>query len=231
MTSSSYVLFGGGDFAVEVATYLFDVSVNRALDDRLGHAANVPLVSDIVSSGVVHQEKIEVILKASPEFHLDIKSVSNIDKKQVIICIGDASVRYKILTELRNQEVKLGTFVHPSAYVAPTAKIGDGTIVCPFAFIGPFASVGSNCAINIGAVVGHDSVLGDSSVLSPGANVNGHAEVGKASFIGAGAIVSPKARLGAFGKLSAGSVLNLCVGDGFLMHGNPAKGRQMFRVQ
>lgn len=231
MVLAGYVLYGGGDFAVEVATYLLDLSATAELARRPGEAPIFPLVSDIVSSGVVRREGLETILRASPEIHSNIATVRDVNQKQVIICVGDAHVRHRILAELRLEDVRLGTVVHPSAYVSGTAKIGDGTIICPSVFVGPFASVGSNCALNVGAIVGHDVILGDSTVLSPGADVNGHAEAGEAAFIGAGAILNPKARLGAFGKLSAGSVLNARVGDGFLMHGNPAKGRQMFRVQ
>ncbi len=231
MVSEGYILYGGGDFALEIATYLSDVSELQELARRPGDASVLPLISDIVSSGAIRREEFESVLRASPECHSNMDSIEDIDQKQIIICIGDAHVRHRILAELKSRNVRLGTVVHPSAYVSATATIGDGTIICPFAFVGPFALIGENCALNVGTVVGHDAILGNSVVLSPGADVNGRAELGDAAFMGAGAILNPRARLGAFGKLSAGSVLNTQVGDGFLVHGNPAKGRQMFKVQ
>lgn len=231
MFLGQYVLYGGGDFAIEVATYLLDIFVTREISRSSNEAPIFPIVSDIVSSGFVRRKDFETILSDLPKVHSSVDSVQAIDQKQVIICIGDAHARHRILLELRDKNIKLGTLVHSSAYVSDNAKIGNGSIICPFAFIGPFASVGANCAINVGAIVGHDAVLGESTVLSPGADINGRAETGKAAFVGAGAILHPKARLGAFGKLSAGSVLNIRVDDGFLMHGNPAKGRQMFRIR
>lgn len=230
MASDGYVLYGGGDFAVEVATYLLDVSAVQELARIPGDSPAMPPVSDIVSSGVVRRKVFENFFCTAPEIHSDIGTVKDITHKRVIICIGDALVRRRVFSELNDRGVRFGTVIHPLAYVAGTAKIGVGSIICPFAFVGAFASVGSNCALNVGAIVGHDVTLGDSTVLSPGADINGWAETGEAAFIGAGAILHPKARLGAFGKLSSGSVLNMRVGDGFLMHGNPAKGRQMIRI-
>jgi serine acetyltransferase len=60
--------------------------------------------------------------------------------------------------------------------------------------------------------------------------VNGHTNCGVASFLGAGAIVLPHVSLGNYSKLSAGSVLKDDAGEGFVMHGNPAKGRQLIQV-
>lgn len=219
--SAHYVIVGGRDFAIEVATYLTDIwrSIKR----------DAPLVTDIVARGTVRLEELSTILGSTPSVHEDIVSVANLSHKLCIIAVGDPRLRYQLMREIKASGGRLGTVIHPTAYVASTATVGEGTIICPMAFVGPFASVGRNCAINVHAVVGHDVVLGDCAVMSPGSDVNGHGGVGEGGFLGAGAIVSPKASLGAFGKLSAGSVLNRVTEEGFLMHGNPATGRQMFR--
>lgn len=219
--SANYVIFGGGDFAIEVATYLTDVWQMNEHD--------APLVTDIVARGRVRLNELSTILGSTPSIHEDIVSIENIAEKLCIIAVGDPGRRYQFMREIEASGGRLGTVIHPTAYVSSTAAVGEGTIICPMAFVGPFASVGRNCAINVHAVVGHDVVLGDCAVMSPGSDVNGHGGVGEGGFLGAGAIVSPKASLGAFGKLSAGSVLNRATEECFLMHGNPATGRQMFR--
>lgn len=218
---AEYVVVGGGDFAVEVVTYLGDIW--RA------NPETAAMVTDIVAAGRVRLDDFVETLGTVPALHETFETVNRLNEKLCVIAVGDPRLRYRFMQDLLERGGRFGSVVHPTAYVASTASIGDGTIICPMAFIGPSAKVGANCAINVHAIVGHDVVVGDCAVLSPGADINGYGGLGEGGFLGAGAIVSPKVRLGAFGKLSAGSVLNRTAGEGFLMHGNPAVGRQMFR--
>lgn len=217
-----YVLVGGGDFAIEVASYLKDIHAQSGGEDWR--------VNAIVSISEPRIEDFERVLGYRPEVYRQVASLTELKKRIFVIGIGDPAVRQRAMDEVDAQEGGFGTIIHPRAYVAATATVGVGSIISPYAFVGPFAQVGRNCALNVGAIVGHDARLGDCTVLSPGADINGHGRTGRAAFLGAGAIINPKVELGSYSKLSAGSVLNKSVGDGFLMHGNPASGRQMIRV-
>lgn len=219
---AEYVIWGGGDFAIEVVTYLKDV---HFATKRAGWT-----VSAIVTPSEPRLDDFEKLLGYRPQVVSSALGVPAFAAKLSVVGIGDPVVRHRVMDEICEAGGKLGTVVHPQAYVSESADVGEGTIICPFAFVGPFAELGKNCALNVGAIVGHDARLGASSVLSPGANINGHGCTGIAAFLGAGAIVNPKVQLGAYSKLSAGSVLKKSVGDGFLMHGNAADGRKMIRI-
>lgn len=221
---ATYILYGGGDLAIEVATYIADIC------SVVEPSETAPIISDIISTQKPRSADFKTILGYSPKEHQGEANVENVEDKKIIICVGDAILRNKIYMRLKNQNLNLATIIHPSAFVADTAKIGAGTIISPFAFIGPFAKIGENCAINVSAIVGHDAYVGESSVISPGANMNGHSGIGAVSFLGAGSILHPKAQMGSYSKLSSGSVLQNIAGDGFLMHGNPARGRQMIKI-
>lgn len=218
---NDYVIIGGGDFAVEVVSYLSDIW--RTFPSDAG------TVSHVVAQNRIRLDDLSSILASTPSCSQNLDSIPALTEKLCVIAVGDPRLRYQFMREIEARRGLLGTIIHPTAYVASTAIIGEGTIICPQAFVGPFANLGRNCVVNVHCVVGHDAVLGDCAVMSPGSDVNGHGIVGDAGFLGAGAIVNPKASLGAFGKLSAGSVLNRITEEGFLMHGNPATGRQMFR--
>ncbi len=218
---ADYVIIGGGNFAIEVATYLSDIWRTNP-----GEAGSV---TDVVAVGQIRLDDFAAILGSAPSTCEAFAEVPRLAEKLCVIAVGEPRLRYRFMQEIEVHGGRLGSVIHPTAYVASTATVGEGTILCPMAFVGPFARVGRNCAINVHAVVGHDVVLGDCVVMSPGSDVNGYGGVGEGGFLGSGAIVSPKASLGAFGKLSAGSVLNRVTEEGFLMHGNPAAGRQMFR--
>lgn len=155
---------------------------------------------------------------------------SDIVGHDLLICFGDPQLRWHKWRELRPLGMEFATIVHPSAQICETARIGAGAIIGPLAFVAPFSFVGDNAVLNVRATVGHDATIGHSAVLSPHADINGYGVAGEGAFLGAAAVISPSAKLGHFAKLSAGSVLNKVAGDGYLMHGNPADGRKMFRV-
>lgn len=223
-----YVLFGGGAFAIEVATYL--VECHRAAGFIGRPSERLAVVSDVVAQGTSRLDDVARVTGERPRLHETLSTVENPEEKLAIICIGDPAARLQIFREATSAGMPMGRVIHPTALVSETATVGRGAIICPFVFVGPFASVGDNAAVNVHATIGHDAVLGHSSVVSPGAQVNGFGHVGVASFVGAGAVLHPGAALGSHSKLSAGSVLNKKVGDGFVMHGNPAAGRQMIAV-
>jgi sugar O-acyltransferase (sialic acid O-acetyltransferase NeuD family) len=227
--SVDLILIGSGAFAIEVATYISDINSVILTADSPTESMEI-IVTDVVSSDHARRDDVDHILETNPRYHDEISSVEILRHKYIINCIGDPAARSRIYRELAPRGVKYWTLVHPTAYVAPTAKVGAGCIICPLVFVGPYAQIGDNVAINVGSTVGHDVIVGRSAVLSPGSRLNGHATCGIAAFLGAGATLLPKTGLGDFSKLSAGSVLTKRVGDGFLMHGNPASGRQMIRV-
>ena len=55
--------------------------------------------------------------------------------------------------------------IHPSAYVDPTASVGDGTILYPGVYVGPRARIGHDCILYPNVVVYDDCVLGDRVIV------------------------------------------------------------------
>lgn len=103
-----------------------------------------------------------------------------------IIAVGDNTARKRLAESL---DLPWHTAVHPTAFVSPSASIGEGTVVMPLAVIHTDASVGRHCIVNSGAVVEHDNVLGDFSHVSPGSALAGRVFVGECTQIGVGTSV------------------------------------------
>jgi sugar O-acyltransferase (sialic acid O-acetyltransferase NeuD family) len=215
------VLVGCGGFALEVLSYLKDISATVNDINRVK-------VVGVVDSGAPRIRDAERILGHSIAHWKTIQEVS-VSGVKFVIAIGDSALRELNRLEITSVGGSFFTVIHPTAYVASTAKIGEGTIVCPFAFIGPFAKIGLNTAINTYASVGHDAETGPSATLSPYAALNGEARCGRAAFIGSQAVISFGKNLGENSKLSAGSILTTDTQDNALAAGNPAKSRVMFR--
>jgi UDP-3-O-[3-hydroxymyristoyl] glucosamine N-acyltransferase len=79
--------------------------------------------------------------------------------------------------------------IHPSATVAPDAKIGDGARVGPAAVIEPGAVIGNFSVIEAGCYVGRDATVGDHCVLYPRVVVYKKVRIGSRVTIHAGAVI------------------------------------------
>jgi sugar O-acyltransferase (sialic acid O-acetyltransferase NeuD family) len=221
---SDYILIGCGGFALEVAEYLKDRNLQLSATERSA------LVSDVVSTSHSRFDDLCSILGYSPKFHETPDTVQKRPEKKVLICLGSPEARHRNFVELKHLGFIFGTLVHDTAWVAESAQIDEGVIVCPFAFIGAMAKVEANSVVNTRATVGHDVTVGVSAVLSPHCDLNGASACGRVSFVGAGAILDPSTAIGDYTKVSSGAVVKQKFGDGFLLAGSPAKGRQMFKV-
>lgn len=65
------------------------------------------------------------------------------------------------------------SLIHPTAYIAPDAVLGDGVAVGPFAVIEGGAVIGANSQIGAHAVVHRHVKMGESNVLHPHAVLGG----------------------------------------------------------
>ena len=221
---TEYILIGCGGFALEVAEYLIDRDLQLSTMNRSA------VVSDVVSTSYSRFDDLRTILGYAPKFHETPDTVQKKSEKKVLICLGSPEDRHRNFVELKRLEFTFGTLVHETAWVAKSARIDEGAIICPFVFIGAMAWVEENCVINTRATVGHDVRVGTSAVLSPHCDMNGASKCGRVSFLGAGAILDPRAEIGDYTKVSSGAVVKQKFGDGFLLAGSPANGRQMFKV-
>lgn len=208
------LVVGAGGFGREVMQYLRDmVSVGEPLevagflDDNphaLSAAAKCP---PIVGSIEAYQPRAD---------------------EQLVLAVSDPAVRYQMAERLSARGGTFCTVVHPRAYVAESAEIGDGCVLAPFAFVGPGARLGRHVVLNTYASVGHDACIDDLCVFSPYAVVNGNVRLRQQVFLGTHATVILGKTVGSYAKISAGSVATRDVPEGALVVGNPGKSRVLF---
>lgn len=143
----------------------------------------------------------------------------------VHVCIGNNTIRAKMLNRALDAGGAALTVVHPRASLAAEAIIGDGSFIASGAIIGPSASVGRGCIINHNAIVDHDCTVADWTHIAPGSVLGGAARIGARSLIGAGAVVLPGRRIGNDCTVGAGAVVVHDIADGTTVTGVPARSK------
>jgi sugar O-acyltransferase (sialic acid O-acetyltransferase NeuD family) len=214
---SKVILFGGGGFAVEVIEYFHETFENTEHE-----------IDGIIDEGDISLDKFQ---NTSSKKIKHYKSISDapIENHKYLISVLDPITRERVFNELYNRKAKFLNLIHPTAYVAKSAKIGKGIIICPFAYIGPKSTIKDNVVLNIQSCVGHESYVGQSSFLGPGSRINGKGQCGKKCFLGTNAVINVNITLHNNSKLSIGSVLTKDCPKNSLAHGNPAQFREMFK--
>jgi len=99
------------------------------------------------------------------------------------------------------------TVVHPTAFVAPSARLGIGTMVLPGAVVNARARLGDNVTVYSGVIVEHDTQVGDHTHLSPGVHIAGGVQIGAECFIGIGASIIQNVQIGDRVIVGAGGVV------------------------
>lgn len=124
---------------------------------------------------------------------------------------------------LKRRGLRAHTIVHPAAYVADGASLGEACQVLAHATVCTHAKLGTAVIINTAASVDHDCILGDGVHVGPGARLAGEVWVGQRAFIGTGAVILPRVRIGEDAVIGAGAVVIRNVAPGVTVVGNPAR--------
>jgi len=146
--------------------------------------------------------------------------VNKYEQPQTVIAIGDNILRRSISRSTRASWL---TLIHPTSYVAPSAKLGRGVVICAHAVVSEDAVIGDHTIINTSASVDHDAVVGDFSHVACGVTLAGNVSIGSDALIGAGATILPAVKIGERTVLGAGSVATRDIPSDVVAYGVPAK--------
>lgn len=162
----------------------------------LGAGGHSKVVLDTIhaleENGVIEAyEVIDFLDDASSKAVGKIEALEAIGKKydEVFCCIGNNKMRGQLLEKVKNMGLSIPSFIHPTAYVSPSAVIKNGMIVEPKAIVNADAVIEVGCIISVGAIVDHD------------AHVNSYCHVNAGAICKAGSVIE------AYRKLEAGEVV------------------------
>ena len=109
----------------------------------------------------------------------------------VAMAIGYTNIpaRWAAWEKTRSAGYHAPALIHPRAYVADTAQIGEGAMVMAGTIVDVRAEIGDLTVLWPGACINHDTKIGLNTFVSPNATLCGFVNVGSHSFIGAGAVI------------------------------------------
>ncbi len=142
---------------------------------------------------------------------------------RVVVAIGDAAARAEAVARVEAVGLRFDAVIHPTAFVAREASIGDGAMILPMAVVHTGAEIGRHAIVNTGAIVEHDCWIGEFAHVSPGACLGGGVRVERAAHVGIGACVLPSLRVGAGAMVAAGAAVIADVPPGAVVGGVPAR--------
>ena len=216
--SRKLVIVGAGGLGREVHRYALDslaAGTAEGYDGFGGFLDDLPDTPDRLRGLGVDFDFVEPIAEHTVR-----------DDLVYVMGIGTTADRRRIVG-LIDGSATWGTVVHPTAYVAPSARLGAGVVVAPFAVVSIDTEVGAHTVVNVHCSLGHDCRIGAYGVLSPFVAVSGNAVLEDEVFVGTHATVVPKRTIGRRSQVGAGSVVTRDVEPGSLVIGAPAKGRVM----
>jgi sugar O-acyltransferase (sialic acid O-acetyltransferase NeuD family) len=115
------------------------------------------------------------------------------------------------------------SLVAPTAFVAPTARIGVGCVIYPGSFVGHNAVLGDRVFVLSGAVINHDDVLEDGVTVCSNASLAGFVRVEAGSYLGQACTIRQYLRIGRGSLIGMGAVVVEDVAPNSVMAGNPAR--------
>jgi sugar O-acyltransferase (sialic acid O-acetyltransferase NeuD family) len=165
----------------------------------------------------------------SPNKQMPLSHLGEIDNyearqgEQFILAIGDPEFRLKSVESLKKKGAAFQTFVHPSALVSKSAKLGEGVLIGPFCFVSVHCELGEFTFLNVYASIGHHSTIGKFTVMSPYASVTGNCEIGEFVQIATHGLVIPKTKVGNNARIAPGAAAYRTVPENALLTGVPGK--------
>jgi sugar O-acyltransferase (sialic acid O-acetyltransferase NeuD family) len=141
----------------------------------------------------------------------------------IIVAVGENSIRKKIVERVKQQGGNFFTAVHPKAIVSDSSEISEGCMVCAGVVVNPEARIGKHVILNTGSSVDHHNNIGNFVHLAPGVHLGGNVTINEGTMVGIGSSIIPSIKIGKWAMIGAGSVVTRDVDEKMVACGNPAR--------
>lgn len=151
----------------------------------------------------------------------------SIDKRSLpaftdfFVSIGENAVRKKLSKKMKEIWGDPINIIHPTAWVAKTAELGNGVMIAPNSNISSLVKIRDGVICNTSSTIEHECQIGEFAHIAPGATLCGNVTIGSGTLVGANAVVKPGITIGKNVIIGAGTVVVKPIKDNSIVIGNP----------
>jgi sugar O-acyltransferase (sialic acid O-acetyltransferase NeuD family) len=161
------IIMGTGGFALELSALL--MAAGGVVTGFTGPAPDCALPAPWLGDD-------QVLADADPE-------------SAVLVAAGNPGLRQDLLRTAEGLGRRIASFVHPAAWVAPSASLGAGSLIYPNSTLHAAVRLGQGVLINSNVTIGHETEIGAFTNLGPGCSLGGRTRLGERVIVGIGATI------------------------------------------
>ncbi len=210
------VLWGGSGLAVMLRQTIetYGSKITAIIEDNLSEERLIKLSDCFPHSKILDSSNLSDWLQSQNKTSLGYH-----------ITIAGMNGRKKLLkaSYMESLGLKPVTVVHPTAFVADDAEIGDGTFVDVQSIVMAKAKVGKHCNIGPNTNISHDDIIGDACDTSVHTTICGNVTIGINVCMGANVTIQPWLSIGDDVMIGTGAVVTKNIPSGEIWIGFPAK--------
>lgn len=212
--NTKIIIIGGKGTAVVIAEQIIDAIERYDYPAELiGFAFDDPDITSVIDLPVLCHS-YEVLEKYG---HLqDVKFIYQLYRPDLI------KVRSQLRDSWNIPIEKFHNFIHPTAYVAKSVKLGFGNVILANSVINSNAIIGNHNTLNSCDLFGHDTIMGDSNFLAAHVCVGSGLRIGNMNFIGLNSCLRNGLSIGDECIIGMASNVTKDLEDNCIAYGNPA---------
>ena len=107
-----------------------------------------------------------------------------------LVCVDNPGKAFEqLVTRITPPPIQFAPGIHPSAVIAPTAKIGNGVAIQPHVVIEDGVAIGDRTLVGAGSYIGHESIIGNDCRLYPRVTVRERTVLGERVILHSGVVL------------------------------------------
>lgn len=209
------IVIGGKGSAVVVAEQIYDTQVKTNNVEFLGFAFDDESFGTEINGFPILCKTYEAYKMY--EKYDDVKFIYQLYRPDIM------KERVELLHSYGIPKERFATFIHHSAMIARSAKIGFGSVVLANVVINANAYVGDYTTIQSNSLIGHDTKVGDYNFFAAHTVVGSNSKIGDANFFGLNTSVNNYISIGDYNFVGMASNVIKGLQSGEKVYGNPAK--------
>lgn len=116
-------------------------------------------------------------------------------------------LRFEKTNEIKKLGYFMPNFIHPTAFVDKTAKIGQNCVILENSVIQPKVTIEDGVIIWASSTICHDTKIKECTFIASQVCINGFAEIGAQCFVGANSTIRDKIKIEDFTLIGAGCTI------------------------